>query len=140
MTRVIKVRKRIWLFLECRARSNDSESVGSCEWFKWCRSQTAFESFAMSVFFGCKNLSHVTFGMCSSLKLIGNGAFHYFSMREIRIPEGVEEISEGCVRNCGFLSRVTFDREVGIPLSWRRRDSYAERCGSGSLRYRHPGR
>lgn len=51
-------------------------------------------------------LFRVTFGAGSSLKRIGKEAFSYSIIKEIHIPDGVEELCEDCFRGCTSLSRV----------------------------------
>ena len=48
----------------------------------------------------CENLSRVTFGESSSLKLIGKNAFSQSGLVEIHIPDGVEELCEYCFYWC----------------------------------------
>ena len=48
----------------------------------------------------CGNLSRVTFGESSSLKLTGKEAFSRSDVVEIHIPDGVEELCESCFYNC----------------------------------------
>lgn len=44
-------------------------------------------------FLWCERLFRVAFGGFSSLKLIEEGVFHDFGVREIHIPDGIEEVS-----------------------------------------------
>ena len=70
-------------------------------------------------FRNCKSLSCVTFGESSSLKLIGSGAFQGSGVREIHIPDGVEELREDSFCNCKSLSRVTFGESSSLKLIGR---------------------
>ena len=70
----------------------------------------------MVVKLSCDSLSRVAFGECSSLKLIGKLAFSDSGVREIHIPDGVEELCETCFSWCKRLSRVTFGKSSSLKL------------------------
>ena len=50
-----------------------------------------------------------TFGSGSALKRIGVDAFYRTGIMEIVLPAGVEELCEGCFRDCEYLRSVSFD-------------------------------
>ena len=64
-------------------------------------------------------LSRITFGESSLLKRIGVHAFHSelhgtFFLTEIRIPDNVEELCDGCFSECWKLSRITFGESSSL--------------------------
>ena len=65
------------------------------------------EELCEECFYDCQNLSRVTFGESSSLKLIGKAAFNGSGVREIHIPDGIEQLlrdrSTGLPRQCRAL-------------------------------------
>ena len=70
-------------------------------------------------FFGCARLEIVRFGKCSALKKIGPEAFSGWpgnacSLKEICIPDSVEELCDKCFFNCKELSVVTFGESSSL--------------------------
>ena len=60
-------------------------------------------------FSDCADLSRVIFGDSSSLKRIGVEAFFRCDLTEIRIPDSVEEIGDGCFEECPCCDRILSD-------------------------------
>lgn len=50
-----------------------------------------------------------TFGNGSALKRIGVDAFYQTGIMDLVLPAGVEELCEGCFRDCLYLRSVSFD-------------------------------
>lgn len=70
-------------------------------------------------FFGCAWLKIVRFGKCSALKKIGPEAFsgcpgNPCALKEIIIPDSVEELCDKCFFNCKELSVVTFGESSSL--------------------------
>ena len=61
-----------------------------------------------------KRLARVTFGESSQLKLIGKKAFRGSDLREIHVPDSVEELSVACFYRCWSLVRVTFGESASL--------------------------
>ena len=61
----------------------------------------------------------MTFGESSSLKRIGPYAFSETGLKEIHIPDNVEEICEACFYRCLSLSHITFGESSSLKrLGW----------------------
>ena len=58
--------------------------------------------------FRASSLTHVTFAGNSDLRAIGSNAFYRSALREITIPESVEEIQSWAFYGCANLTKVTF--------------------------------
>ena len=69
-------------------------------------------------FFNCPNLSRVSFGASPALRRIGTDAFsgdaQGFPLREIEIPDTVEEIGGACFAGCDLLFTVIFGNSPSL--------------------------
>ena len=126
-----------WCFSDCKnlsrvtfGSSSSLERIGySCfgEWRPWdCGNCPLTEisipdgvrELCARCLSGCCQLRRVTIGFSSSLERIGFEAFgsseHWLDVAvvcnivEIRIPDGVRELGDGCFGRCSSLRRVTF--------------------------------
>ena len=83
------------------------------------------EELGDSCFYQCTSLSRIIFGPQSSLKRLGSclflGVYHNYacSLREIRIPDKVEEIGNSCFYSCPELSQVIFGERSSLKVIGR---------------------
>ena len=68
------------------------------------------ESIGEMAFCGCNSLTEVVFAAGSQLRMIGKKAFCECGELTIKLPEGVEVISEGCFCDSGI-------KEIIIPMN-----------------------
>ena len=117
-------------FRDCRTLSLVVFGEGSsvrwmgCEAFKECGLTEidipkTVEQICNECFFGCRQLRRITFHEDSSLKLIGDLVFTGWAngtclIREIYIPNSVEELGCGCFEECTPLSRITFGPQSSL--------------------------
>ena len=59
-------------------------------------------------FYRCWNLRRVTFGLSSSLELIGAGCIEVTTVREFHVPDGVRVLCDRCFYGCASLCCITF--------------------------------
>lgn len=57
-------------------------------------------------FMNCSSLTDVTFGENSQLKTIGTGAFAFSGLKEITLPDHLENIKDGAFKECTKLTDV----------------------------------
>lgn len=84
-------------------------AFGSCDSFTHVEIPDSVESIGNFAFSSCKALQTISFGAESNLKKIGNYAFERTPLKELEIPQNVEELGYGIVRNCADLSEIKWN-------------------------------
>ena len=73
-----------------------------------------------SCFFGYEHLSNVTFSAPSTVKRLGQSAFHRCGITELLIPSSVMDIGKLCFSRCKKLVRVAFSEPSELKRIGRR--------------------